>query len=139
MHLLADKAFVCEIPTVEVTVAIRFVWVDVLHGGLGEGCNRVERTSSGPGVGVGVGGAVGKGGQRQRGIGRSRNRIAIVGAFLSLPATFAFVVFAFSFPLSLAFAFDVKRVVTTRGGFSRHIPVLIQERDIDGERQGYVG
>ncbi len=52
-----------------------------------------------------------------------------MSALLSLLATFTFVVFAFPFALafSLPFAFDVKRVATTRGGFSRHIPVLIQE------------
>jgi hypothetical protein len=46
-HLLADKTFVCEVPTVEITVPIGFVWVDILHGGLGEGCNRVGGTPSG--------------------------------------------------------------------------------------------
>ncbi len=54
---------------------------------------------------------------------------SVMRAFLSLPATFAFVGFAFSFAFAfgLAFAFDVKSVATTRGGFSGHVPILVQE------------
>ncbi len=129
----------CEVPTVEITVPIRFVWVDVLHGGLSEGCNRVGRTPSGPRTGGGrVGGTVGEGGQR--GIGRSRNCIAIMRAFLSLPATFAFVGFSFSFALSfcLVFAFDVKSFATTRGGFSGHVPILVKEEILLERKQGCV-
>ncbi len=46
-----------------------------------------------------------------------------------MPATFAFIRFAFSFSFTLwlAFAFGVKSVATARGGFSRHVTILIQE------------
>ncbi len=33
-HLLAEKAFVCKVPTVEVTIPVGFVGIDILHGGL---------------------------------------------------------------------------------------------------------
>ncbi len=107
----------CEVPTVEVTVPVGFVWVDILHGGLGERCNWVRETPSGPSTGGGVGGAICEGGQR--GLGRSRDWIAVMCAFLSLPAaTFAFVgfAFAFAFILDLAFALDVKSITIARGG-----------------------
>ncbi len=118
----------CEVPTVEVTVPVGFVWVDILHRGLGERCNWVRGTPSGPCTGGGVGGAIGERGQR--GLGRRRDCMAVMCAFLSLSAaTFAFVefAFAFAFTLYLAFAFDVKSIATTRGGFSRHVPILVQE------------
>ncbi len=75
-----------------------------------------------------VGCAIREGGQR--GVGRGRHCVAVVCAFLSVSSTFAFVDFAFrfSFSFALSFAFGVKRVVATaRGGFSRHITILIQE------------
>ena len=56
--------------------------------------------------------------------------MAVMCAFLSLPAaTFAFFefAFAFAFTLGLAFSFEVKSIATTRGGFSRHVPILVQE------------
>ncbi len=68
--------------------------------------------------------------ENKRGLGRRRDCMAVMCAFLSLPAaTFAFVdfAFAFAFTLELAFAFDVKSVATTRGGFPRHVPILVQE------------
>ncbi len=52
-----------EIPTVEVTVEIRLVWVDILHGGFGEGGDGVCRVASGSDVSIGdrrIGGAMGK-------------------------------------------------------------------------------
>jgi hypothetical protein len=52
-----------EVPTMEVTVAIRIVWFDILHGGFGEGRDGVGRTAGGPNVRTGVksvGGTVGK-------------------------------------------------------------------------------
>ncbi len=47
-HFLADEAFVCEVPNMEITVAIRLVWVDVFHGGLGKGSHRVGGTAGRP-------------------------------------------------------------------------------------------
>ncbi len=118
----------CEVPTVEVTVPIGFIRVDILHRGLGERRNWVRGTSGGPCTGVGVGGAIGEGGQR--GLGRRGDWVAVMCAFLSLPAaTFAFFKFAssFAFTLGLAYSFDLKSIATTRGGFSRHVPILVQE------------
>ena len=43
------------------------------------------------------------------------------------PVAFFEFAFAFAFTLYLAFAFDVKSIATTRGGFSRHVPILVQE------------
>ncbi len=118
----------CEVPTVEVTVPIGFVRVDILHRGLGERRNWVRGTAGGPCTGGGVGGAIGERGQR--GLGRRGDWVAVMCAFLSLPAaTFAFFefAFAFAFALGLTFSFDVKSIATMGGGFSRHVPILGQE------------
>ncbi len=50
-HFLAQEAFVSEVPTVEVAVVVEFGWVDILHGGYGEGRNWVRGASGGPRIG----------------------------------------------------------------------------------------
>ncbi len=117
----------CKVPTVEVTIPIGFVGIDILHGGFGEGGNGVGRISSRPRFGRRVGGALSEG--RQGVVRRSRDSVAIVGAFLSLSTPFAFVRFAFSFALgfALAFGLSVKSVATPRGRFSWHVPILVQK------------
>ncbi len=60
-HLLAEKAFVCKVPTVEVTIPVGFDGIDILHGGLGKGGNGVGRISGRPRFSRRVGGAVSEG------------------------------------------------------------------------------
>ena len=96
-HLLAEKTFVCKVPTVEEAIPIWLVGIYILHRGLGEGGDGVGRIAGRPRFGRRVGGALGEG--RQGGIRRSRDVAAIVSAFLSVSTPFAFVVFAFSFAL----------------------------------------
>ena len=85
-HLLAEKAFVCKIPTVEEAIPIRLVGIDLLHRGLGEGGDGVGRIASRPRFGRRVGGALSEG--RQGGVRRRRDGVAIVSAILSVSTPF---------------------------------------------------
>ena len=126
-HLLAEKAFVCEVPTVEETILVRLVRIDNSHRGLGERCNGVGRIASRPRFGRRVGSALSE--RRQCRIRRRRDSVAVVSAFLSVSAPFVFVGFAFPFSLvfALAFGCSIESVATPRGGFPWHISILIQE------------
>ena len=124
-HLLAEKAFVCEVPTVEEAILVRLVRIDISHRGLGERCDGVGRIASRPRFGRRS--ALSE--RRQCRIRRRRDSVAVVSAFLSVSAPFVFVGFAFPFSLvfSLAFGCSIESVTTTRGGFPWHISILIQE------------
>ena len=57
-HLLAEKAFVCEVPNVEEAILVRLVRIGIPHRGLGERCNGVGRIAGRPRFGRRVGGAL---------------------------------------------------------------------------------
>ncbi len=57
-HLLAEKAFVCKVPTVEEAMPIGPVGIDLLHRGLGERGDGVGRIAGRPRFGRRVGGAL---------------------------------------------------------------------------------